>query len=189
MEDKLRELLSNQGRGEENFDEQLITSCRQFFTKRVEFRPPSQPDTYLENLRTRYQPLNKISVGMEQDVVTMDTSPMASGSHDNQDNCRMTTMDGVPQPKRTLYDPELLEMKWKTPRSVGSGLSNMGNTCFLNSVLQCLTYTSPLFNYLTSNNHSQTCKWMHLFIYSVCIYGDRIIQCTAFKECTCTCVL
>lgn len=38
------------------------------------------------------------------------------------------------------------------------GLNNMGNTCFLNSTLQCLLHTIPLRNYLLSKIHSTKCK-------------------------------
>ena len=41
----------------------------------------------------------------------------------------------------------------------GAGLHNLGNTCYLNSVLQCLTYTEPFVAYLQSSKHRSSCKF------------------------------
>lgn len=48
-------------------------------------------------------------------------------------------------------------MAWKLSSAAGAGLNNHGNTCFLNSVVQCITYTPPLANYLLAKEHSRSC--------------------------------
>ncbi|XP_063947339.1 ubiquitin carboxyl-terminal hydrolase 23 isoform X2 [Daucus carota subsp. sativus] len=54
-------------------------------------------------------------------------------------------------------DPDELNFR-VTFRKIGAGLANLGNTCFLNSVLQCLTYTEPLAAYLQSGKHQTSCR-------------------------------
>ncbi|OEL16203.1 Ubiquitin carboxyl-terminal hydrolase 23 [Dichanthelium oligosanthes] len=54
-------------------------------------------------------------------------------------------------------DPELSVARIYLGR-IGAGLQNLGNTCYLNSVLQCLTYTEPFAAYLQSGKHKSSCK-------------------------------
>ncbi|XP_056627976.1 ubiquitin carboxyl-terminal hydrolase 42 isoform X1 [Triplophysa dalaica] len=69
----------------------------------------------------------------------------------------MASGDGIAPPQKVLFPPERLCLKWNQSHRIGSGLQNLGNTCFLNSTLQCLTYTAPLANYMLTREHAKTC--------------------------------
>ncbi|NXO26143.1 UBP42 hydrolase, partial [Cisticola juncidis] len=57
-----------------------------------------------------------------------------------------------------IFPLEKIGMDWQQRQSPGAGLFNLGNTCYINVILQCLTYTPPLAKYLLSYEHSQSCQ-------------------------------
>ena len=66
----------------------------------------------------------------------------------------------IPSKNLEFYNDEMVNalMYWKKSGAIGHGLNNLGNTCFLNSVLQSLLYTPAIRNYLTYSDHLKTCR-------------------------------
>ncbi|XP_043318324.1 ubiquitin carboxyl-terminal hydrolase 17-like protein 6 [Cervus canadensis] len=48
-------------------------------------------------------------------------------------------------------------LSWRGPWGVGAGLHNLGNTCYVNAALQCLSHTLPLASWMVSQQHATLC--------------------------------
>ncbi|OAF67677.1 putative ubiquitin carboxyl-terminal hydrolase 17-like protein 23 [Intoshia linei] len=83
------------------------------------------------------------------------------------------------QSKDKLFEKYLIKNEWTLQTSQITALRNMGNTCYVNSTLQCLIYTPSLLNYLNIY-HAQNCnrprgKCICCDLYQlirVCLYGN-----------------
>ncbi|XP_076840757.1 uncharacterized protein LOC143485271 [Brachyhypopomus gauderio] len=113
-------------------------------------------------------------------VIHPPTDPLLTGMNNDrrEDKPKETVVlasgDGIPLPQMVLFPAEHLCLNWNQVHRIGAGLQNLGNTCFLNSALQCLSYTAPLANYMLSREHSRTCHEPGFCM--MCIMENHITQ-------------
>ncbi|XP_069807640.1 ubiquitin carboxyl-terminal hydrolase 36 isoform X2 [Dendropsophus ebraccatus] len=146
----------------------LTSSAKKILLQKIEFKPASKSFYYqLETLKSKYILL---SPTLQPTISQM----FLEGAQKQSSELPSSSSDGIPHPQKVLFPVEKLSMKWERISRVGAGLQNLGNTCFLNSTVQCLTYTPPLANYLLSKEHSRNCPQCGFCM--LCIMQNHLIQ-------------
>uniref|UniRef100_A0A3Q2P671 ubiquitinyl hydrolase 1 n=1 Tax=Fundulus heteroclitus TaxID=8078 RepID=A0A3Q2P671_FUNHE len=172
--DKLKEALKP-GRKETGDDgdlnKLLASSAKKVLLQKIEFEPATKGFSYqLDSLKNKYVILNPRTEG----ATGQRAAEPAQIKRQASENVISSQGDGVPAPQKMLFPGNKLNLKWERVYRVGAGLHNLGNTCFLNSTVQCLTYTPPLANYLLSKEHSRACHQSGFCM--ICVMQNHIIQ-------------
>ncbi|XP_036125450.1 ubiquitin carboxyl-terminal hydrolase 36 [Molossus molossus] len=172
--DKLKEALKP-GRKDAADDGELgrllAASAKKVLLQKIEFEPASKSFSYqLESLKSKYVLLNPRAEGAARHRSGDELQARRQGS---EQVCE-SSGDGVPAPQKVLFPTERLSLQWERVYRVGAGLHNLGNTCFLNATVQCLTYTPPLANYLLSREHARSCRQGSFCM--LCVMQTHIIQ-------------
>ncbi|XP_071329659.1 ubiquitin carboxyl-terminal hydrolase 36 isoform X1 [Trachinotus anak] len=172
--DKLKEALKpgRKETGDEgDLNKLLASSAKKVLLQKIEFEPASKGFSYqLDSLKNKYVILNPRNEGATGQKAT----EPAQIKRQVSENVVGGQSDGIPAPQKMLFPGNKLTLKWERVYRVGAGLHNLGNTCFLNSTVQCLTYTPPLANYLLSKEHSRACHQSGFCM--ICIMQNHIIQ-------------
>ena len=101
-------------------------------------------------------------------------------------------LDQVPDPRVTLFRRDQVEIGYRGPTGPGSGMFNMGNTCYLNSTLQvsgnvsicaksfshlltqALFHTPAFVNYLKYGGHENNCGSNGFSSCTICIMASTL---------------
>ncbi|KAI3922161.1 hypothetical protein MKX01_005850 [Papaver californicum] len=145
----------------------------------------------------------KSSKGEKVQVVAMRSSDVSVSSHNVSNGLKMSVQKAVQQfkvPKLSILNPSGSDVIGKHDHKMlfsyevfvklynkdkaelhPFGLTNLGNSCYANAVLQCLAYTRPLTVYLLRGLHSKACtkqEWCFICEFETLIQKAKEGKCT-----------
>lgn len=126
----------------------IEASAKRVLLSRIEFEPTTNyQSSVLSSLKSKYIVINhKAHADGAKTIV--------NGTSGNKKSNNVT----LPVPKLTLFPPERVQLGYRGNTNIGSGMANMGNTCYLNSTLQALFHVPALVNWLMSETAHQKCE-------------------------------
>ncbi|XP_066138561.1 ubiquitin carboxyl-terminal hydrolase 36 [Euwallacea fornicatus] len=135
-------------------DAQLMSSAKKAYLSNIEFEPAENYQiSVLDTLRSKYMVLKSPENLQINSTKTSNVCNTRTSEENQSDDCLKLA-------KHELYPFYKIQLGWSSTNnwSVGAGMVNMGNTCYLNSTLQALYHIPSLVNWLVSEKqHAAEC--------------------------------
>ncbi|KAL0140790.1 hypothetical protein V8B55DRAFT_1360061 [Mucor lusitanicus] len=119
----------------------------------IKFRKSRYVDQKFELFKKKFAPVNGVS-GVVHATSAYDNISAGGGAENVADK---VDANGFTRPSKVLFAKDKLNSGWNDIHPVGSGLKDLGQLSSLNAVLQVLTYTPALANYMMNRTHSANC--------------------------------
>ncbi|XP_017048590.1 LOW QUALITY PROTEIN: ubiquitin carboxyl-terminal hydrolase 36 [Drosophila ficusphila] len=162
----------------------IVANAKRILMAKIEYEEvPNYHESVLENLKSKYIVIKPGNPGAVNGFGGKNNAGKVVGAngHDNNGGRKQTehpnnqshlnnhnhphptnNPNELPKPKRVLYPRENIRIGWKQSErkwQVGTGMINVGNTCYLNSTLQALLHIPALANWLVSEQaHLENCN-------------------------------
>ena len=127
--------------------------------RRLDFVPSTIPDDSQTHIAANYEVCSN-SNDPNDTLIILKPKGTSKSAPKQQTQNTTQTIDGDPEnyftpPPKVLFPRSQLTdmLTWRRPEPPGSGLVNQGHTCFMDAALQCLYYTPPFANFITSYEH------------------------------------
>ncbi|XP_047534809.1 ubiquitin carboxyl-terminal hydrolase 36 [Vanessa atalanta] len=136
-------------------DSRLYSSAKSVLLSKIEFEESGDyQSNVLDGLKSKYVVIRPKKPVLDTKLLKKEVN---SGNQciENTKNIE----EGLPKPKRVFFPVEKVQLGWQTAWAAGSGIQNVGNTCYLNSTLQALFHVPAFANWLASESaHAEKCN-------------------------------
>ncbi len=122
----------------------IVASARRVLSSKIEYVhcPEYSASNFLESLKSKYTVLKPDNRKRKNKRKKRKSKHHSGENNDHTAQMKNTELNGqnlsLPVPKVVLFSPDAVQLGWKGLVPVGSGFSNLGTTCYINSTLQVI---------------------------------------------------